>query len=354
MDLSNIASNLSKGLKSIVHYNKGKNINNSNVRIDVGEQEHFCINVDNLMESKIISRSESSVCILVIYYDYTKDLLLIKWDRNRSNINNNDHIVLPMIYNNGIVDVPQYRYKDLFMHYNTCVSVSIRTYIEGRTLRSAYDSLSDSQLDIIRMQISLIVYKLQLITSTYFGRIYDGKPRTTLVNTFIQKRIIHDTNAKILQRGDCIVTEHENYNMLPVLCHMNLSPEHIILDGDNVVGIVGWNSADFVPELYDRLLYYFRSDREDPRDWFTMMSEVETSVTYDKIPSLLVYNMALYVYKRTFNTCSIERCNNVEKLWLNIMVNYETLSCLKYMIGCKGDTKSHELLDIHVTRYLGN
>lgn len=53
--------------------------------------------------------------------------------------------------------------------------------------------------------------------------------------------------------------------------------DHIIVDHDTVVGIVGWSQADFVPEAVERLQYYFMSDPEDLSCWYRMLSNVATS-----------------------------------------------------------------------------
>lgn len=43
----------------------------------------------------------------------------------------------------------------------------------------------------------------------------------------------------------------------PTLCHNNLSPYHVIVSGERVVGLVGWGQADFVPTVMEKCWYIF-------------------------------------------------------------------------------------------------
>lgn len=313
-----------------------------NVLIHIGEKEPFGLHIENLSSYKTLSKTDSSVCILLTYKDSDNDVLTLKWNKDRNIINSRDHLIEPIV--NEIIAVPKYRVRELFKHHDTFVLMSIRTYIKGYTLESVYNNLTDDALNIIFYHIRMIVWELSTKKSSYFGHINDGELKTTTALAYMRTHAMFDVASGIMKANDYVQQDCRNYETRPTLCHMNLLPEHIILDGTNVVGIVGWSNADFVPEIYDRISYYLRSDPKDKHNWFYRMSNIVTSDSYRDISAEFVFNIGLYAYLRIIHGRDSSKVRVVMELWRSIRENRSNLSCLLYMPQSGGDNMSQELL----------
>lgn len=139
-----------------------------------------------------------------------------------------------------ITEVPKYKNNAVVRHEKKFVSVGVRSYIQGQTLSSVMTSLSQDDIDAIVLQVAAIVWCIARKCSQYFGHVQDGALRCTTATGYVNAKIFTDKLAGILHKDDCLqLGKGSTYVGNAVLCHRNLSPDHIIVNGAVVVGISG-------------------------------------------------------------------------------------------------------------------
>lgn len=134
-----------------------------------------------------------------------------------------------------------------------------------------------------------------------------------------------------------------NYTGSAVFCHGALKPEHILLNGNSVVGIVGWSNAEFKPEVYDRLTYYFMSVPQSPNCWYRKMANVPSSPSSPSSPPPsveFVINTTDYAYKSAWSGATVERRFALDRLWNAVRTNYTLFTCLSTAVEMESDTVS--------------
>lgn len=334
-----------RGRRRRKSYHSSKSHRKTGVYIDIGEEEPLHIEIENTKSYNILNESNNSVCILVEYEDDIEDeTLLIKWreDSNIRAINSRDHIATK--FAEGIVEVPHYKHKEIIKYYNKNVSISRRSYIKGQTLKSVMTSLEDDDIDAIYMQIQVIIWELAKKTSDYFGHIQDGALKTATPAAYLRTRSFLDKLKSRIDAYEWTEQGNDSYLCKAVMCHGNLSPEHIILNGNKVVGIVGWSEADFVPEIYDRLKYYFRSNPSDPQCWFRKLSDISSSIESRRPSVEFVVNATTYLYKSMWSNVPLSRRNVLTRLFKAITTNYTLVNCISIATEIESDNMSLDSL----------
>jgi hypothetical protein len=309
--------------------NKNRNDHRSedNVIIPVGEAEPFRLYIGGLVAIEVLSRTEKSICIRLSYDNGSDDeVLVMKWATTKVEVNSRDHIAVLIACD--VIDVPKYRMKEVFRHHNKFVAMGIRSYIHGQTLQSVYNSMTEDEIDAIFMQVQATMWDLAKKTSDYFGHINEGVFRTNTPIAHIRTRVFFDKALGVLSETDWVEHGADKYTSKATFCHGNLSPDHIIVDGSSVVGLVGWTQADFMSEIYERVSYYFRSDPNNPKCWFRKMSDVSTSPETSRPSVEFVINVSSYLYNFTWNRSDPERRRTVNQLWKSLTTNYTQVNCL--------------------------
>lgn len=313
--------------------------NNSSFSVDIGEAEPIKININNASKFVFLSDGPSSLCVRVDY-DNNEDseVVVVKWSEIQRDVNNRDHIASKAA--KGIISVPIYRVKELFRHYNKFVSVGIRSYIAGQTLSSIITSMNDDDINSITLQVQGIVWELAKKQSPYFGHIQDGSLKSTTPIAYIRTRIFLDKLSGNMDSSDFVEQGIDKYKCNAVMCHGNLTPEHIIVDRGMVVGVVGWSQGDFVPEIYDRLKYYFRSDPTSPQCWNRKMSEVMSTAVCPRPSVEFVINTTTYLYKSIWRSTPVAKRHSVNRLWNAITTNYTLVNCISTAAETDSDSMS--------------
>lgn len=320
-------------------YEEKDNKKNKDILLHIDEPEPFRIGIDNFLATKVLAKTTNSICLLIKYTDKRNDeVMIIKWGQGINDVNCRDHISTLIACD--IVNVPRYRLKEVFKHYDTYVSIKIRTYIKGQTLQSVYDSLTDEDIDAIFVQVQAIMWLLSRKTSKYFGHINNGSFKSLSPISYIRTNAFFDRLNGTLNDTDWIEQGSDNYTSKATLCHGNLSPDHIIVEGNMVVGIVGWSHADFTSEIYERVSYYFRSNPKDARCWFRKISDVTTCPDTGRPSVEFVVNVTSYIYKHTWNNSDTEKRNIINQLWRSLTTNYTQLNCLSLATEVDGDNMS--------------
>lgn len=313
--------------------------NRDTFSVDIGEPELLCITVENSSKFILLSDSEASVCLRVSYSDDSRDeVMVIRWADTQRDVNSRDHIA--SFVAKSAVQVPAYRVKEVLRHHGKYVSIGIRNYIDGCTLKSSMPYLSQEEMDAILLQIEAITWQLASKKSAYFGHIQDGPLRTATPAAYIRTRILFDKLSGAMDASDFMEEGTDKYRCDAVMCHGNLTPEHIILSGATVVGVVGWSKGDFVPEVYDRLVYYFNSNPNDPKCWNRRMSEMMSSAASREPSVEFVINTTTYLYKSTWLRSTRERRSAVNRLWKSITTNYTVVNCISTATETDSDSMS--------------
>jgi hypothetical protein len=87
--------------------------------------------------------------------------------------------------------------------------------------------------------------------------------------------------------------------------------DHIVVNEGRLSGIVGWGRCDYVPEVFDRLKYYFTQPRHDgERQWYEFVSRMP--FMYPPPPPLYSITCMYYHYNLRRNTMSPEYHGHLE------------------------------------------
>lgn len=309
------------------------------IYIEVGEPEPFGISIDHTTRFDTLSETENSLVAKISYNDRPEnEILKVHWSDVHRDSCDRDHV--PSLMIGDYMSVPKYKTKETYRHYRTYITVSVRSYIKGHTLASVISRLSDDDYDIIFEQIQGFIWKLGEKQSAYFGHIQFNTLRSETPGAYITTMVMLDKMKSKLDAEDWKEIGRDMYRCPAIMCHGNLSPEHIILRGNTVVGIVGWGNGDFIPEVYDRLHYYFMSDPRNPRCWYRRLSEVTMNINSGRPSVEFIFNATAYVYRRRWRDVPEKNREIVTKLYNALKTNYTTINCLALATEIEGDNMS--------------
>ncbi len=329
-------------MADIMKYRSHDNKSGDNIIIHIGETKPFSMHIENLAHFQILSKTDNSICFKLTYKDDENEIFVAKWGSTKLDVTSRDHITV--LIARDVVTVPRYRLKEVFRHYNKFISIGIRTYIPGQTLQSVYSSLQDEDIDAIYMQVQSMMWLLARKTSTKFGHINEGTFSSITPMAYIRTKVFFDKATGILNKDDWQEQGCDSYTSKATLCHANLSPDHIIMNGTLVTGIIGWSKADFMPEAYERLLYYFRSNPRDPQCWFRKIANVTTCPETGRPSVEFVINTILYVYRILWNTSNANRRQVIDILLKSLTADYTQLDCIALATQIESDNMSLQSL----------
>lgn len=312
--------------------------NNNCFSIDIGVIKPFRVRIARAIKFTLLADDESKVCLKVHYSTGDPDVMILKWSDIQRDCNSRDHIT--SVIGSSSIAVPTYKSKEVYNHHGKFVSVSLRTHIPGETLEHVMPYLSEDDIDAIHLQIEAITWALAKKTSPHFGHVQDDTLRTTSASGYIRTRSFLD---KLTAKMDWMTWNEigtDSYVGTAVFCHGSLKPEHIILNGNDVVGLIGWSNADFKPEVYDRLMYYFMSVPRDPNCWNRKMANVPSSPSTPPPSVEFVVNTTDYAYKSAWSTATTGRRFVLDKLWNAVRKNYTLVTCLSTAVEIESDTMS--------------
>lgn len=313
-------------------------LENNCFSIDIGVHKPFRVRIARAIKFTLLADDECKVCIKVHYNANDADVMVLKWSDIQRDCNSRDHIT--SVIGSSVVTVPKYKSKEVYNHHGKFVSVTLRSYIVGNTFQHVMPFLTDDDVDAIQLQVEAITWALAKKTSPHFGHVQDDTLRTSSASGYIRTRSFLD---KLTAKMDWMTWNEigtDGYVGTAVFCHGALTPEHIILNGNDVVGIVGWSNADFKPEVYDRLMYYFMSVPRDPNCWSRKMANVPSSPSTPPPSVEFVVNTTDYAYKSAWSTATMTRRLVLDKLWNAVKKNYTLVTCLSTAVEIESDTMS--------------
>lgn len=307
--------------------------------IDIGTPKPFKVRMHDVSKFIFLSDGSSKVCIRAQYEDTRDDeVVCLKWSQAKSEVNPPD--VMASQIASSAVATPRYRYRSLFNHQGIYVCLSIRNYIPGKTLEHAMASMTYNQVSSIEMQVSAVVWSLARKVSPYFGHLKSSRLRTSTAGAYVRSLAFADTITGSMDATCWQEVGNDSYVGTSVFCHGSLTPDHIIVEGTSLVGIVGWSSADFMPEAYDRLRHYFMSEHGDPCCWNRRMCNITTSAS-TKPPSVeFAMNATSYAYRSAWCKATSVKRDELNRLWVDVRTNYKIIPSISSAVEVECDNMS--------------
>jgi hypothetical protein len=242
--------------------------------VDIGEEDLFYVELENTMEYQELHKSQSSVLVKSTLVSGEKVTIRISWSKYKRVAQGKGYtgmrICEPLKY------VPEMYSRDLRIVGSTYVEVSTREYIEGYPLSETWDSMDDLSKTKVMSQMENVVHDISRYTSSMFMKLQGKNLSTHSPVDFINYRIVLSMITNDLNKGDMRTLDMEDFEHTAVLCHNNLSMDHIIVSGDNITGIVGWSKCDYMPEVMSRMQYQFcKPVYEGESVWYNAMSRMD-------------------------------------------------------------------------------
>lgn len=238
------------------------------IDIDIGTPSRLRVILEDSTAFRCIHTSSYSKLFQIERTDKSTEVLIIRWMDPSCSNSDKDDVAISMVPDESIV--PSYTGKKRYMHQGAYVSIGFRRYIDGVPLSKIMKKITPEELDHYKLQVSSIITELSSVTSNSYGSVLDGNLKTTSVSAYISAHNMVEKLRDAHYVGSPVESTDDDWNhdCRPRLCHGAMWPEHIIVKGTSVEGIVGWSNADFVPESIDRytyMLWNVRSARD--QDW---------------------------------------------------------------------------------------
>jgi hypothetical protein len=245
------------------------------VEVDVGTAKWIRVSLDDIVTYRCIYEGSNSVLFQTTNKEGEDEVLVVRWSQSGSGSDDKDDLSISLVTDQSIV--PAYKGKHRFMHQGVHVSVGVRRYIYGEPLSEVIKDASPELMSHYKIQIEAIVAQLSEVTSTHYGSILNGGLKATTVQGYISSGNLIGKLKNQKYVGYEVETKETSWNTKckPRLCHGSLWPEHIIVNGTSIEGIVGWSNADFIPEAIDRYLYEMCVARSSiNRNWSSFLSDI--------------------------------------------------------------------------------
>jgi hypothetical protein len=245
------------------------------IDIDIGTPSTLRVILEDSVAFRCIHTSPYSRLFQIERTDKSTEVLVVRWMDPSCSGSDKDDVAISMVQDHSVV--PTYTGKKRYMHQGAYVSIGFRKYIDGVPLSKIMKKITPAELDHYKLQVSSIITELSTVCSDYYGSILDGNLKTSTVSGYISAHNMVEKlrNSQYVGSDVEAGAEHWNADCNPRLCHGAMWPEHIIVKGTSVEGIVGWSNADFIPECIDRytyMLWNVRSTRD--QDWRRFLSSV--------------------------------------------------------------------------------
>lgn len=245
------------------------------VEVDVTTKTPVRFYLDNNVSHQLLYKGSGSRLELTTKPGEDMKVLVIRWCRGNFAALDKDDVAIDIV--SQYVTAPVYEAKQSFMHEGMHVSVGVRAYIEGRPLSDTIHLISETKLQMYMSQVESAMNEMGRVASQRFGSILDGKLSCNNALQHIRMRIMLEKVSGNRYITDAVTESAINveHSGVPVFCHGQLWPEHIIVDDFGVKGIVGWSNADFIMERVDRILYKMCDEKSySNKKWRDFLSAV--------------------------------------------------------------------------------
>lgn len=270
------------------------------IEVNVGTPKYVKVTLDGVLKYDCIHQGERSVLFHTVDKRGEHETLVVRWSHNNSGCDDKDDVAISTVTNQSVV--PGYKAKHRFVHQGIHVSVGVRRYIHGSTLASVMKDASKEQMDHYKLQVQAMSDEFATVTSEYYGSILNAGLKASTVAGYLSARnLIEGMKSDGYTNCDVPTGPHNwNDNCKPRMCHGALWPDHVIVNGTSVEGIVGWSSADFMPESVDRYLYRLWSTRSHRhKSWreflYSLPSSCDASTSITGTCAIIRYAESLSV-----------------------------------------------------------
>lgn len=287
------------------------------IDVDVGTKTPLRIHLGDCVYHDTVSLSRGSMLERVVLTDNAEKTVVVRWCSAKFAALDKDDTVIDMV--SQYVAVPVYEKKHHFYHESMHVSVGLRKYIHGTPLSECIRNTPPAMLQHYASQVSAMMMAAAKEVQRPFGHILDGKLQTESACTHINNRVLFERihGNKYMDHEAMHAASGINAEEKPVLCHGSLWPEHIIVEGTNVQGIVGWSSADFTIESLDRILYSMCDERRrEYREWRQLLVDTPTVGEHTELSDITAYGLLPYC-----RALSMDRCEGKSRRHIDSVVS---------------------------------
>lgn len=256
--------------------------------IDIGTSTDFVVKMDKGTSYDIIHESKNSLLARLIEGGNYTDVVVVRWGDTHTSVSDKDHISASIA--SDVVCTPKYTGKKFYTVEGKHVSVAVRSFIPGVVLSTVIKTIEPEKLQHIQQQVAAIVFSLGQKTTSSFGRVRSGRLRTKTAKAYIAQCILTEKLSGNKDAKDTVLQVRDDSDVVrAVFCHRNISPDHVILSGVEVVGLVGWSAADYIPEFLDRTQYSLKSTGRRRSEWYDKLSK-QMYTQCDSIPTLELFD----------------------------------------------------------------
>lgn len=259
--------------------------------IDVGESEEFEVEVERTSMYRIIQKTLSSIVVLLTENESRRTILKVNWSTSVSEADSRGRIAADIA--SRVVRTPRTLDRMLYRWESTYVMVVYREYIEGVSANHLWDLMSHEERLQLASRVSRAVVRIAQHRSRTFGRIQGGCTRSASAVQYVNNQVFKLRMSGKLRMDDVFTPAECDVGCEPTLCHGSLTLEHVIMKDGKFAGLVGWSKADYVPEIYDRHMYYFMSSPFEYGSWEYMMSRIPISSGLHALVFSVLHELAL-------------------------------------------------------------
>lgn len=275
-------------------YAYGFSVSDRGVSIDVGEKELYFASCADVARYQPVNKNPNSLVLKVTYPSKRVECMVVKWCSKHLYTPDRSFVASEAV--DDKVRVPANYGLTVGEFHDTVVEVLFREYIEGTTAANAWPSLSVESRHKVMCQVSEICSNIHQLTAPYHGHVTGNPLMSKDASDYISRTVVRAKMLNHLDRlwelgGRCESADK------PTLCHNSLGPDHVILQGDVVVGVIGWGRADFGPPAIEKYWYCFSQCQDDWYEWYCHLSsavpckDLPTS-GFAKVCIRLIYTLA--------------------------------------------------------------
>lgn len=287
--------------------------------VDVGEDSLFYAEWKESSSYRVIDRTFKSVVVHVQTPGEADLCICIKWSMHKRPAQSRGTLCMEEC--EELDYVPVCYEQMLFSVGRTYVGMTIREYIHGYTARSVWHLLTDSEREALKCSVTTAMMQMSKKTCGVFGYVQGRNLATSNPCMFLNYRIMLSKMMNEIHGSDMSIISQDTFRCFPTLCHRSLTLDHIILRENRLVGIVGWSRADYFPETFDRLSYFFNVGTLGfDNDWLRFLSTVPCFK--GPVPPLFYISCMYYHYYLSIRSTPVDLQPRVDEL-LNEVVSIQ-------------------------------
>lgn len=277
--------------------------------VDVGETQLFYIDWPGATGYSVISRKAGSMVVRASMHQ-DDVCICLKWSPYKRIAQSRGTLCMIECEDLGLS--PECLDRTMYLVGKTYVGVVVRTYIPGYTARSVWHLLTEDERLHLKDEVVEFVSLMSERRYPVFGYVQGRNLATSNPCTFLNYRILLSKILEEIDSKDMSLITQDLFESYPVLCHGALTLDHLILQDNVLVGVVGWSKADTLPETFDRMSYFFGVENlEFSNDWLRFLSTIPCF--RGSVPPLFFISCMYYHYYRTLKLTPPELHDRIDE-----------------------------------------